>query len=135
MQKLYYSISEVSEMIDEEQHILRYWEKEFEQLGPKKNRAGNRIYSDKDISILKVIKRLLREEKLSLRGAKENLDKMSIGNFEDNLFSFSNELENLSNPDTSKEYELPKDSLVIKKQDLENIHSMMLEMKRMLTNK
>lgn len=96
MQKLYYSISEVSELIDEEQHILRYWEKEFEQLKPKKNRGGNRIYSDKDIFILKTIKKLLREDKLSLKGAKEQLNKMNLSNLDehyslnfDNLLDYS----------------------------------------------
>lgn len=74
MQKLYYSISEVSQLVDEEQHILRYWEKEFEQLKPKKNRGGNRIYSDKDLKIIKAIKTLIREEKLSLKGAIDKLD-------------------------------------------------------------
>lgn len=73
MQKLYYSIREVSELVDEEQHILRYWEKEFPELSPKKNRGGNRIYSEKDIAIIKQIKYFLREDKLSLKGAKEQL--------------------------------------------------------------
>lgn len=79
MQKLYYSISEISEILDEEPHILRYWEKEFEILNPKKNRAGNRIYSYKDLEILKTIKTLLRDEKLSLKGAKEHLLKLLSG--------------------------------------------------------
>jgi DNA-binding transcriptional MerR regulator len=73
MQKLYHSISEISEMLAEEQHILRYWEKEFPQLNPKKNRAGNRIYSDKDLFILMLIKKFLRNDKLSLKGAQEQL--------------------------------------------------------------
>jgi DNA-binding transcriptional MerR regulator len=75
VQKLYYSISEVSDIIDEEQHILRYWEKEFPQLKPKKNRGGNRIYSEKDLNIIKFIKKMLRVEKLSLTGAREKLEK------------------------------------------------------------
>ena len=49
MKKLYYSISEISKILDEEQYILRYWEKEFDFLKPRKNRAGNRIYSEKDL--------------------------------------------------------------------------------------
>ncbi|MFP4368156.1 MAG: MerR family transcriptional regulator [Candidatus Kapaibacterium sp.] len=73
MQKLYYSISEVSHIIDEEQHILRYWEKEFKVLKPRKNRGGNRIYNDKDIHILKIIKKLMRDDKMSLPGAKEKI--------------------------------------------------------------
>jgi DNA-binding transcriptional MerR regulator len=76
MQKLYYSISEVSSLVDEEQHILRYWEKEFESLKPKKNRGGNRIYSEGDLDLVRAIKILIREEKLSLRGAKEQLKKI-----------------------------------------------------------
>lgn len=78
MQKLYYSISEVSKIVDEEQHILRYWEKEFDAINPKKNRAGNRIYSERDITIIKAVKKLLREDKLSLRGAKEQLGKFNF---------------------------------------------------------
>ncbi len=76
MQKLYYSISEVCSIVDEEQHILRYWEKEFEGLRPKKNRGGNRIYSENDLKIVEVIKILIREEMLSLKGAKEQLKKI-----------------------------------------------------------
>ncbi|MCO5252051.1 MAG: MerR family transcriptional regulator [Candidatus Kapabacteria bacterium] len=78
MQKLYYSISEVSKIVDEEQHILRYWEKEFDAINPKKNRAGNRVYSERDITIIKAVKKLLREDKLSLRGAKEQLSKFNF---------------------------------------------------------
>ncbi len=80
MKKLYYSISEVCSIVDEEQHILRYWEKEFTALKPKKNRSGNRIYSEKDINIVKVIKILLRRQMLSLKGAKEKLQKLVKSN-------------------------------------------------------
>lgn len=71
--RLYYSITEVSKLLNEEQHVLRYWEREFPQLRPQKNRAGNRVYSEKDIAILKVIRRLLREERYTVAGAKEHL--------------------------------------------------------------
>lgn len=71
-------------MIDEEQHILRYWEKEFPHLKPRKNRGGNRIYSEKDIELIKLIKNMLRVEKLSLKGAKES------------ILKFLNESENVS---------------------------------------
>jgi hypothetical protein len=50
IRKLYYSISEVAEITGLEAHVLRYWETEFEQLRPKKNRAGNRVYTDRDIA-------------------------------------------------------------------------------------
>ena len=71
MQKLYYSIKEVSQILDEEAYILRYWEKEFRQLKPAKNKSGNRIYSSKDIALLFILKKLLREEKKSVKEAKE----------------------------------------------------------------
>lgn len=61
--KLYYSIREVSEMFDEEPHILRYWEREFDILRPNKNRAGNRVYTDRDLRVLRVLKVLLREHR------------------------------------------------------------------------
>lgn len=74
MAKLYYSISEVSELLNEEQHILRYWEKEFKVLKPKKNTAGNRKYSLKDLETLKKIKQLVREQELNLNSAKDIVD-------------------------------------------------------------
>jgi len=69
MKKLYYSIGEVSKLLDIEQHILRYWDKEISLLKTKKNRAGNRVYSAEDIQFLKLIKNLLDEKKLSIKQA------------------------------------------------------------------
>jgi DNA-binding transcriptional MerR regulator len=73
IKKLYYSISEVSKITDLEQYVLRYWETEFEQLKPQKNRAGNRIYTNRDIKLIVYIKKLLREEKYTIEGAKHIL--------------------------------------------------------------
>jgi DNA-binding transcriptional MerR regulator len=73
VQKLYYSIREISDLIDEEQHVLRYWEREFDLIRPKKNRAGNRIYMQRDLAVVRVVKRLLREERLTIQEAKEAL--------------------------------------------------------------
>ena len=74
IKKLYYSISEVSKITDIEQYVLRYWETEFEQLKPQKNRAGNRIYTNKDIQLIMYIKELLREKKYTIEGAKKILE-------------------------------------------------------------
>ncbi|MBU0560924.1 MAG: MerR family transcriptional regulator [Bacteroidetes bacterium] len=74
VKKLYYSISEVSKLTGLEQYILRYWESEFDQLKPSKNRAGNRIYTNKDISIILKIKKLLRDEKYTIEGARNILN-------------------------------------------------------------
>ncbi|MCX6136909.1 MAG: MerR family transcriptional regulator [Ignavibacteriales bacterium] len=73
IKKLYYSISEVSKITDLEQYVLRYWESEFEQLKPSKNRAGNRIYTNKDIKLILYIRQLLREERYTIEGAKQVL--------------------------------------------------------------
>jgi DNA-binding transcriptional MerR regulator len=73
IRKLYYSISEVAEMTDLEPHVLRYWESEFEQLQPKKNRAGNRVYTERDIAVVRRLKHLLREDKYTLEGARQVL--------------------------------------------------------------
>jgi DNA-binding transcriptional MerR regulator len=70
IKKLYYSISEVSKITEVEQYVLRYWETEFEQLKPQKNRAGNRAYTNKDIQVILMIKSLLREKKYTIEGAK-----------------------------------------------------------------
>lgn len=79
MKKLYYSISEVSRICDLEQYVLRYWETEFEQLKPAKNSSGNRIYTNKDIKMILLIKKLLKEEKYTIEGAKKILKNYSIG--------------------------------------------------------
>ena len=71
--KLYYSISEVSRITGLEQYVLRYWETEFDDLRPQKNRAGNRIYSNKDIKFILKIKELLREKRYTIEGAKQIL--------------------------------------------------------------
>ena len=73
IRKLYYSISEVSRITGLEQYVLRYWESEFSELKPAKNRAGNRIYTNKDIKLILHIKHLLRDEKYTIEGAKKVL--------------------------------------------------------------
>lgn len=77
--KLYYSISEVSRITGLEQHVLRYWESQFPELNPAKNRAGNRIYTNKDISLIFEIKRLVREEGFTIEGAKRVLSSKPDG--------------------------------------------------------
>ena len=82
--KLYYTISEVAAMVDEEAHVLRYWETEFKQLRPKKNKSGKRIYTRSDIDILFRIRHLLRDDKFTLEGARQALaSKSSDGSFSD----------------------------------------------------
>ena len=79
IKKLYYAISEVSEMTGLEPHVLRYWETEFPNLKPKKNRAGNRTYTLADIDQVVCIKHLLRDEKYTLEGARQALSRSRKG--------------------------------------------------------
>ena len=71
--KLYYSISEVSKITGLEAYVLRYWEKEFDILKPKKNRGGNRTYTQNDIDIINRINYLRKTEKLTIEGARKRL--------------------------------------------------------------
>lgn len=71
--KIYYSITEVAEMADVKPHVLRYWETEFSILRPKKNRAGNRTYQEKDVKLVLQIRKLLYEEGFTIKGARKRL--------------------------------------------------------------
>jgi len=73
IKKLYYSISEVSQITDLKQYVLRYWETEFPQLSPNKNRAGNRNYRSHDVDLILKIKSLLYDRKYTIKGAKQFL--------------------------------------------------------------
>lgn len=76
IKRLYYSIAEVSEITDLKPYVLRYWETEFPELHPNKNRAGNRIYKKSDIQLIFAIKRLLYEDRFTIDGAKQRLRQM-----------------------------------------------------------
>ena len=71
--KLYYSISEVAAMFDVNESLLRFWEKEFPQLNPKKGGRGIRQYRKEDIETVKLIYHLVKEKGLTLPGARQRL--------------------------------------------------------------
>jgi len=73
LKKVYYSIREVSELTGVEAHVLRFWEKEFPLLRPRRGRSGNRTYKTRDIEIVKEIRRLLWDQKFTIQGACEQL--------------------------------------------------------------
>ena len=73
IKKLYYSIGEVSKVTKLKQYVLRYWETEFKQLNPSKNKAGNRTYRQKDIDLILRIKDLLYNQKFTIEGARKML--------------------------------------------------------------
>ena len=72
-EKLYYSISEVAKMVRLEAYVLRFWEKEFPMLKPRKNRGGNRTYQKGDIELINRIKHLLYKENYTIEGARKRL--------------------------------------------------------------
>ena len=83
IKKLYYSIGEVSKMMDLKAYVLRYWETEFKQLKPPKNRAGNRTYRQSDIDLILYIKDLLYTKKFTIEGARHQLAMEKDGKKED----------------------------------------------------
>lgn len=72
-EKLYYSISEVSELFDLNASTLRFWEKEFDLLKPTKNKKGNRLFTKKDIEHIASIVDLVKQKGYTIQGAKEQL--------------------------------------------------------------
>tara|TARA_B100001758_G_C18344398_1_gene576210 strand:- start:876 stop:1211 length:336 start_codon:yes stop_codon:yes gene_type:complete len=71
--KLFYKISEVAEMFNVNVSAVRFWEKEFDILKPKKNKKGNRLFTQKDIKNIHIIYHLLKERGFTLEGAKKKL--------------------------------------------------------------
>ena len=79
MEKMYYSISEVAEMFQINQSNLRFWEKEFKQLKPRRNEKGTRFYSKDDLQLIKQIVFLVNDQKLTLEGVRKKLsDKKDV---------------------------------------------------------
>ena len=72
-EKYYYKIGEVAEMLDVNTSLIRFWEKEFSNVKPKKNRRGNRVFTAPDIEELKKIYNLVKEQGHTLEGAKRIL--------------------------------------------------------------
>lgn len=71
--KLYYSISEVAQMLDVNESLLRFWEKEFPQIAPKKAGRGIRQYRKEDVETIKLIYHLVKEKGMTLSGARQRL--------------------------------------------------------------
>jgi DNA-binding transcriptional MerR regulator len=73
IEKLYYTIGEVSKMFDVNASLIRFWEKEFDIIKPKKNKKGNRLFTQKDVENLRIIYHLVKERGYTLQGAKDKL--------------------------------------------------------------
>ncbi len=85
IEKIYYSIGEVAEMFDVNTSLIRFWEKEFDIIKPKKNKKGNRLFTRDDVDHFHIIYHLVKERGMTLKGAqkkmKENKDD-TLKNFE-----------------------------------------------------
>jgi len=78
--KLYYKIGEIAKAFDVKTSLIRYWEKEFKTLHPKKNKNGSRLFTKKDVEALKRIYNLVKEKGFTLEGAKQKLkDERKLG--------------------------------------------------------
>lgn len=71
--KLYYNIREVAEMVNLPEHTLRFWEKEFSGLKPKKTSGGTRQYTRQDIELVRLIHHLVKDQGLTIKAARERL--------------------------------------------------------------
>lgn len=84
-EKLYYSIGEVAQAFGVNASLIRFWEKEFDEIKPKKNAKGNRKFTPQDIKYLQLIYHLVKERGFTLEGAKVHLKeekKKTLSNFE-----------------------------------------------------
>jgi len=84
-EKLYYTIGEVAKAFDVNTSLLRFWEKEFSVIKPKKNAKGNRYFSKEDVKNIQLSYHLVKEKGFTLEGAKEYLKsekKQALDNFE-----------------------------------------------------
>ena len=71
--KLFYQIGEIATKLNVKVSLIRFWEKEFDVLKPKKNKKGNRLFTQKDYDNLKIIYHLVKERGFTLNGAKRKL--------------------------------------------------------------
>lgn len=79
-EKMYYKIGEIAKAFDVKTSLIRYWEKEFRTLHPKKNKNGSRLFTQKDVASLRHIYHLVKEKGFTLDGAKQKLkDERRLG--------------------------------------------------------
>tara|TARA_B100000902_G_scaffold383065_1_gene421453 strand:+ start:201 stop:533 length:333 start_codon:yes stop_codon:yes gene_type:complete len=73
-EKIFYTIGETAKIFNVNISLIRYWEKEFSVLKPKKNKKGNRLFSKKDLEHLQIIYHLVKERGYTLQGAKKKIN-------------------------------------------------------------
>lgn len=100
--KRYYSIGEVAKAFDVNASLIRFWDKEFDVLKPKKNAKGNRMFTPEDVKNLQLIYHLVKERGFTLEGAREHLkkgQKKTLDKFEiiDKLEAIKKQLNDIKN--------------------------------------
>ena len=78
-EKRYYRIGEVSRIAGVKPYVLRYWESEFRFMAPQKSRSKQRLYRQRDIDIILLVKKLLYEQRFTIAGARKKLREMGVG--------------------------------------------------------
>ncbi len=78
--KRYYRIGEVSRITGVKPYVLRYWESEFRWMAPQKSRSKQRLYRQRDIDVISLIKKLLYEQRFTIAGARNKLRELGVGN-------------------------------------------------------
>lgn len=74
MKKIYFTQTEIAELLNEEVHTIRYWEKSFPALRPKTGKSGHRVYNIRNVKLFMYVQKLIREDKLSNIGTKQKLE-------------------------------------------------------------
>lgn len=72
-ERLYYTVTEVAELLNVNASLLRFWEKEFDIINPKRNKKGTRFYTAADIEKIRMIHRLVKEQGFTLQGARDKM--------------------------------------------------------------
>lgn len=93
VEKLYYTIGEVADMFGVNTSLIRYWEKEFDIIKPKKNKKGNRLFTRKDIDNFHIIYHLVKEKGMTLKGAQKRMKENK--NAEEHNFEIIQSLEHI----------------------------------------
>lgn len=73
IEKIFYSIGEVAEMFNVNTSLIRFWEKEFDIIKPKKNKKGNRLFTKEDLDNFHIIYHLVKEKGMTLKGAQKKM--------------------------------------------------------------
>ena len=100
--RLYYKIGEACKALGIQPYVLRYWETEFPALAPSKSRSGQRVYSEKELEIIRRIKELLYDEGYTIAGAKKKLEtELASGSLDEPLDEAPETAEGAPSPATS----------------------------------